>query len=148
MKLNFRECWDSIFLHIPLAHAFGRTGCFLVGCCWGKDICINVSGVEFTFANPVPLYAIIINTILFLFLKKVFNRIYVATAGFKLPGGSVVMLYLVLYGLTRLCLEGVRTEKIVAFSMTQAEIAMFCFIISGSVIFLRMLYNQKKYNEG
>lgn len=143
IKLKLWGCWDSIFLHIPLAHAIGRTGCFLVGCCWGNDICINLAGVEFTFANPVPLYAIFINSILFLFLNKVFGRTYGATSGFKPPEGSIVMLYLVLYGLTRLCIELIRIEKIVAFSMTQAQIAMVCFIITGTVILLRMIYNQK-----
>lgn len=144
MNFSFFESWDAIFLHIPLAHAFGRTGCLLVGCCWGNDICIKLSGIEYTVANPVPLYSIFVNLVLFLFLSNRFKKIYESSSGYKPQPGFIVVLYLLLYGLTRLFLELIRNEKTVGFGLTQAQIAMIFFIITGAVMLLRLRYKDKE----
>ena len=35
-KLNFWLLGDIALTSMPLGHAFGRTGCFMAGCCWGE----------------------------------------------------------------------------------------------------------------
>ena len=36
-KLNFLEYFDLVMPEIALAQGFGRIGCFLAGCCYGKE---------------------------------------------------------------------------------------------------------------
>ncbi len=48
-KLPFWATADILAVGIPLAHAFGRLGCFAAGCCWGT-VCARPWGV--TFTNP------------------------------------------------------------------------------------------------
>ncbi len=35
-KISFLKATDIIIPYVPLGHAFGRIGCFLYGCCYGK----------------------------------------------------------------------------------------------------------------
>jgi phosphatidylglycerol:prolipoprotein diacylglycerol transferase len=34
-KINFLDLMDFLIPYLPLAHVFGRIGCFLNGCCYG-----------------------------------------------------------------------------------------------------------------
>jgi phosphatidylglycerol---prolipoprotein diacylglyceryl transferase len=135
MKISLARGWDTIFLHIPLAHAFGRTGCLLVGCCWGNRLTINFWNTSVSFDNPVPLYAICINIGLYFFLKMKFNRIYLKKEETVLPEGSIPALYLISYGTIRFFLEFIRKEKIITGGLTQAQIAMIVYLILGVIIY-------------
>lgn len=37
MKIDIRVALDAFSLGLPLAQGFGRLGCFLAGCCYGKE---------------------------------------------------------------------------------------------------------------
>jgi len=139
-KIRYWEGLDTIFLHIPMAHAFGRTGCFLVGCCYGNRISFSFLGKEVSFENPVPLYAVIGNILLYLFLKRCFNRIYCKENERRKGTGTVTAFYLIGYGIMRFCLEMIRKEKIIAFGLTQAQLVMIVFILAGGLI----LYKAKR----
>ena len=45
-KLPFMRSGDVIAPVLALGHAFGRLGCFMAGCCWGKS-CPTTAGVQF-----------------------------------------------------------------------------------------------------
>ena len=53
-KLSVKAMADLIVVVIPLAHAFGRVGCFMHGCCWGK-VSSSVFAVTFPAHSPVWL---------------------------------------------------------------------------------------------
>jgi len=139
-KIRHREGWDTIFLHIPLAHAFGRAACFLVGCCYGNRVSFFFLGKEISFDNPVPLYAVIGNILLYLFLKRCFNRIYRKENEKRRGRGTVAAFYLIGYGIMRFSLEMIRKEKVLAFALTQAQLAMILFVLAGGLI----LYGTKR----
>lgn len=96
---------------IPIAHGFGRIGCYLVGCCHGIpfDSCISVIYTESLYApNHIPLFPVqlieaigdfLIATILLIAEKKVraFNPL---------------SLYLCLYSIMRFFLEFTRYDAI------------------------------------
>ena len=44
---------DVLCVGIPLAHAFGRLGCFFHGCCWGK---VSDSALAVTFPANSPVW--------------------------------------------------------------------------------------------
>ena len=87
------------------------------------------------FTNPVPLYAVLINIMLFLFLRWRYNRIY-NLDNVKDLSGLIVGLYLGIYGISRLAFEFIRKERIVAWGLTQAQIAMIVFIVISFMILI------------
>lgn len=124
---------DSLFLYVPLGHAVARCGCLLVGCCWGHPVSMSILNQTICFKNPVPLYEIIGNILLFLFLKTRYQRIYEAAPP-KGPGGTVAAFYLMGYGGFRMLLETLRAEKIIGMGMTLAQWSMMGFILAGLVL--------------
>ncbi len=143
MKIDFGQGWDVVFLHVPLAHALGRLGCFLVGCCGGREVSFYLWGASWSFENPVPLYAVLWNITLYWILHKQFLRVYAFPDTRPAPKGTVLAAYLILYGLGRMLLELLRKEKIIALGLTQAQIAMMGFILAGSL--LMVIINWKKH---
>jgi len=162
LKLRFWHVWDSIFVYIPFGHAVGRLGCLLVGCCWGRPVSFTLFSHHFEFNNPTPLYAIITNLLICFLLGHLHTRVYgkhlnkdndpegSATGGD--PGlqnrdsifsGSVFAFYFIIYGFVRFLYEFIRTEDILAWGLTQAQIAMIGYILTGSVIILSILIRHR-----
>jgi phosphatidylglycerol:prolipoprotein diacylglycerol transferase len=98
---------------LALGHAIGRLGCFSAGCCWGlptrlpwavtftnpraRDLVGVPLGVSL---HPTQLYESIGDLVIFALLYRQFLRPH--------RDGSVVSLYLILYGLLRFLVEFVR----------------------------------------
>ena len=130
LKLRLFLVMDTLFLFLPVGHAIGRIGCLLVGCCWGRPVTLSVFGSTYTFDNPVPLYEIGLNLLLFIFLRFQYNRIYAGDRSSS-GRGRIVAFYLIGYGCIRLGLETLRKEAAVAWSLTLAQWGMIVFILAG-----------------
>ena len=52
-KLNFLEYFDLVMPEIALAQGFGRIGCFLAGCCYGRETTSHF-GVVFPASSQAP----------------------------------------------------------------------------------------------
>ena len=50
-KEKISGLFDFVITAVPLAHAFGRIGCFLHGCCFGK-VCHSFPAVRFPITSP------------------------------------------------------------------------------------------------
>ena len=109
-----------------------------MGCCWGNPVSCTLFGHTFEFDNPIPLYAIFYKTMIFLFLRAWFNKIYSSDDN-RIYSGLITSLYFILYGNIRLVSEIYRKSQIVSWGLTQAQIAMICFIIFGSLIFITIM---------
>lgn len=63
MKIDIKKYLDVIIVIIPLLHSFGRIGCHLVGCCYGK-IChhknfpITIYQNSMFAPNNIPLFPV------------------------------------------------------------------------------------------
>ncbi len=136
MKFRYWDVSDAFFLYIPLSNAIGRVACFLMGCCWGGPISLSLFGHPLSFYNPVPLYEIAYNIAIFLVLRKMHARIYTSgDAGARsAEGGRITALYLILYGDIRFIMEFMRTEEILAWGLTQAQLVMIGFVAIGLAI--------------
>lgn len=111
-KLPAYRMLDIMAVTTCLVHIFGRTGCFLAGCCYGKPT-DSVLGVTFTdpacYAEPLgtPLFPaqvmeatyIFLVMLLLLALKKK-RRFY----------GQLFLIYLMLYAAGRFVLEFFRGD--------------------------------------
>lgn len=137
-KLSFFAYFDLLAPSVSVAQAFGRLGCFLAGCCYGKET-DSVFGVVFPEGSFAPAGVKLIPTqlissagdfaimiILLLFSKKSKYR------------GDVGALYLLLYGIGRFCVELLRVNEQGGFwGLTTAQLISVLFVIISLMLFVR-----------
>jgi phosphatidylglycerol:prolipoprotein diacylglycerol transferase len=109
-RRSFAEYSDMAAPSIPLFHAFGRIGCFLGGCCYGRE-----SAIGFTFrrslvesANgvrrlPVQLIESAFGFLLCAALWRAYRR--------SAAPGKLLYIYLAAYGVFRFILEFWRGDE-------------------------------------
>lgn len=142
-KCSFIKYFDLVMPSIALAQGFGRIGCFLAGCCYGRE---TDSFLGVTFHNPgyasygvsvlpTQLFSSAANFIHFFIL------IYFAKRA--KADGQVAGLYLILYSLGRFILEFFRGDPrgSVGPMSTSQFIAIFG-LLAGIGVFL---YCTKRY---
>lgn len=94
---------------LPLGHAIGRVGCFLVGCCYGRPYngIFAVTYTDSLFApNGVPLFPVQLLEAVLEFLIAIFLLTY----GRKWKGLTGLYWYIFLYSLCRFLLEFLRAD--------------------------------------
>lgn len=100
ISLPFWTTLDITFTGIPLAQAFGRIGCFLGGCCYGRptDLPWGVTLPGHAHAvHPTQLYEAVLNLGNFFILLTLFGR--------KSFNGRVFSQYLINYSVIRFFVE-------------------------------------------
>ena len=128
-KLSFLEYFDLVMPEIALAQGFGRIGCFLAGCCYGRQT-DAAWGVVFPAGSLAPSGVKLIPTQLISsgadFLNMAFLMIIAAkfsytavmkrkadgkeTAGKHMAAGNIGFLYCITYGLGRFAIEFLRND--------------------------------------
>jgi len=105
-RKDLLKIMNSLIPGVVLAHAFGRIGCFLAGCCYGIPT-QSFLGIVFPFGEsagvrvlPTQLYESLFLFILFFFLSK--NQ--------KIKGKEFSV-YLIAYGAFRVVLEFFRGDN-------------------------------------
>lgn len=108
--LVFLEYFDLLAPSLSLAQGFGRIGCFLAGCCYGKET-DSVFGVVFPEGSFAPAGVKLIPTQLLSsagdFLIMAILLIYSKKCK---RDGNVGALYLLLYGIGRFLIEFLRFD--------------------------------------
>lgn len=112
--VNFWQYADAMIPFLPLAHAFGRLGCFCAGCCYGRQMDppwgvhftsgIGGSNPELTYF-PSQLLEAGFNLLILLPILLVFSRK-------QRKPGQIVGLYFVCYGVFRFVNEYFRGDEI------------------------------------
>jgi len=107
---------DVLAPAIPLGHAFGRLGCTMAGCCYGRP-CNHEALYTLTFADPqsaarplgTPLYATQPISAVFLFILAglLLTLFYLWP---KRKPGTLLLLYGALYSIFRFCIEFLRGD--------------------------------------
>ena len=132
-KVKFWSIMDLTGLCVPLALAFGRVGCFLNGCCYGKPTTMPW-GVTFPTAaplvarHPTQLYELILDLALFGFLwwkKDDFAR-----------DGTAFWLFALGYGVIRFSMEFLRdhTTANAGFAFQMMSLALVV-VAAGFLLF-------------
>ena len=141
-KLNFLKYFDIVMPSIALAQGFGRIGCFLAGCCYGKrtdawygmefnhSVYQNMTGVK---VIPTQLIMSAANFIHFFLLIYIANKVYKAG-----KDGVVAGCYLLFYSIGRFLIEFLRDDPRggVGVLSTSQFISLFIFAAGvGMVLF-------------
>lgn len=135
-KWNVMDIFDCIVPGLAMAQGFGRIGCFLAGCCYGKETDLFL-GVKFpidslapagVYLHPTQLYSSVFDFALATFLI-VYSRD-------ERKKGRIASLYVILYSIGRFIIEFLRNDErgSVAFLSTSQFIAIFTLIL-GLVLF-------------
>lgn len=161
-KIPVRRALDVVISALPLAHAFGRVGCFLNGCCFGG---ITWSWVGMRFPRIVdPQTGEIIGSPVFRFHLK--HKLVTTAAEYSLPvhptqlyaigynllifavlslllwrrrrEGDIAWLYAVLYGTARFINEILRADQApVMWNLTIAQLICVPLVVFGVVMLVR-----------
>lgn len=115
---------------IPLAHAVGRIGCFLNGCCYGRPTEMPWGVyLEGAVRHPTQLYEVMVNL-------GVYALIWLAIAR-KPRAGTILALYLVSYPLGRFVTEFFRGDPRVRFiGLTLAQATSLAMMLAGIILWL------------
>jgi len=128
-RLHIMKYVDYIITYLPLAHAIGRIGCFLNGCCYGRPS--KAWGMAFPgMLEPViPTQLISSAFLFFLFFMLLSLR---NNAPKKLGSGLILGAYLSSYGAFRLLIEFIRGDNVpVAFGLRFSQWVSIVAIIMG-----------------
>lgn len=132
---------------LPIGHAFGRIGCFLVGCCYGKPY-TGIFAVTYTkslFApQGIPLFPVQIAEALIEFLLGICLLIFSR----KLWGYSALLIYLLVYSSARFLLEFLRHDEIRGRIgvISTSQLLSIVLIIFSLFCLIRHLINAKNSN--
>lgn len=135
LKISVRPYIQSCMGCLPIGHAFGRIGCFLVGCCYGRPY-TGFPSVTYTKSlyapNGIPLFPVQLAEALTEFLIGFCLMAFSP----KLKGSSAAFLYLSAYSFSRFFLEFARYDEargsIAGISTSQ----FLCIILFFSSVFL------------
>ena len=99
---------DAAAPAIPLFHVFGRTGCFMAGCCFGIEsefgftLSHSIAGAGDAVRFPVQLLESAVNLLLFIVLDALWRK--------RIAEGRLLRLYFILYGTVRFADEFLRGD--------------------------------------
>lgn len=102
-KMPFWQTVDLIVPYIALGQAIGRIGCFLNGCCYGKQADWGIFfPVHDLILQPTQLYSSASLFVIFFALKYFQNK--------KLSSGTIFILYLILASTQRFFIQFLRAD--------------------------------------
>ncbi len=119
-KIPFLKLADYMFLCALFWHAFGRLGCFLAGCCYGRPTTLPW-GVTFRDAHsmiPAQLLGVPIHPVQLyeslgdLIIASLLYRVLLATEKGKVKPGLVAAGHFMAYGVMRFSLEFLRGDDL------------------------------------
>jgi phosphatidylglycerol:prolipoprotein diacylglycerol transferase len=129
--MKFPITTDLLWMLVPpltIGHAIGRFGCFLAGCCYGKETelfwGIYLHGAK---RHPTQLLECVLLLSLGIFLLRS-----------RLPKRTLVSIYFVFYGLIRLWIEFLRGDAIRGQwgSLTPSQWISLVLVLAGITVFI------------
>jgi phosphatidylglycerol:prolipoprotein diacylglycerol transferase len=139
-KLPTWKIGDAMAPSIALGHAFGRLGCLMTGCCYGRA-CELPWAIHFpeghathgTGVHPVQLYESLLNFALWAWLEWFYRR--------KKFDGQIFASYLLVYAVLRAVVEMFRGDYAVRSAggwITPGQTVSALILIAGGILYWRL----------
>jgi phosphatidylglycerol:prolipoprotein diacylglycerol transferase len=143
-KVNLWKLGDVLTPSIPVGYFFGRFGCLMNGCCYGRPTdlpwaihfpgsCPDWPHGHPSFPNavhPTQIYDSLLNVILWIGLAWLYRR--------KKFDGQVFAVYLMAYALTRSTVEFFRGDYPNVGLMTPAQLLSIPIILCGIILYFTL----------
>jgi phosphatidylglycerol:prolipoprotein diacylglycerol transferase len=148
-KLRFLKYFDLVIPSVALAQGFGRIGCFLAGCCYGRETG-SVFGIVFHESAFAPNNISLIPTQLISSALDFLNFFALIIIARKAKAdGQVAAFYMIFYSIGRFMLEYYRGDldrgNVGSFSTSQF-ISIF-ILFTGLAVLLFNKFNTRKIRE-
>ncbi len=148
MKVDILQYMDIGIASIAIAQAIGRFGCFIAGCCHGKEVssdfplCVTYTNSSFAINYisyfPIQLVCVILNIINFVFLITLNKHVKIK--------GVTLFSYMITYGIGRFIIEFFRGDEIRGFIgplSTSQFISLFVTVIGITACMICILKYKK-----
>ncbi len=147
-KIDFISYFDLAAPSIALAQGFGRIGCFLAGCCYGRETDWSL-GVVFTNSHIAPHDVRLIPTQIFSSVGDfLITAVLLIFAKRKRNSGKVAGLYLVLYSIGRFIIEIFRNDPRGSVgSLSTSQLISIFTLLLGLVIYNYGKLSTKFFNK-
>lgn len=148
-KIDMLSYLDLMIPSVALAQGFGRVGCFLAGCCYGKET-DSWLGVVFTNSDFAPNGVKVLPTQLFMAGGDVLLMAVLLWYAAKRPlRGRTSAMYLILYSIGRFAVEFLRNDDrgTVGMLSTSQFIAIFTLMVGLVGFFVIAPKLKQKGNE-
>ena len=145
-KMDFFAYLDLMIPSVAIAQGFGRVGCFLAGCCYGKET-DSPFGIIFTNSSFAPNNVRLLPSQLFMAAGDfIIAAVLLWYSGKNPSKGKVSMLYLMLYSAGRFLVEFTRSDDrgFIGVLSTSQFIGIFTFIAGAVMYFLVLPSVEKK----
>lgn len=128
---------------IPLAHGIGRIGCFLDGCCYGKET-DSILGIKFTTTETKVWPTNLFEAIFLLILSAILLYLL-----FKKQSDFTMVIYLLSYGIFRFLIEFLRGDHRGSFipGISPSQFWAILFFLGGVVYLILLLVQKKREKE-
>lgn len=125
---------------VPFAHGLGRIGCFLDGCCYGKET-DSIFGIKFTTTATKVWPTNLFEAIFLLLLAGVL--FYFA---FKKNSRYAFPIYMISYGIFRFLIEFLRGDHRGSFipGLSPSQFWSILLFVGGIIYLIYVVYDQKK----
>lgn len=134
------DIFDAAGLYLPPAQALVNLCWLLFGCFEGKYTSMRMYGLYLRFKNPTPLYAIIADICIFIFLKRLYTATHNDESMRGRFGGVVFASYLMIHASVRIILNVFEKEYPIFLDMTLTQLAMGIYILFSISIFWVVFY--------
>ncbi|MCI5840123.1 MAG: prolipoprotein diacylglyceryl transferase [Peptoniphilaceae bacterium] len=135
-KIPFIDVTDIALASLPLGQSIGRWGNFMNMEAYGYETnlpwAMNINGVG---VHPTFLYESLADLLIFIFLQHMLKN--------QKFSGTISSFYLILYGIVRFFIEGLRTDSLYIFGLRTAQLVSILFVIFG-IMLLAYSFNRKK----
>jgi phosphatidylglycerol:prolipoprotein diacylglycerol transferase len=144
-RSSFIKTADCAACSITVAHAFGRIGCLMAGCCYG-----NVTDAWYgIYMRSVGAKVVPVQLFEALFLFALFASLMILTFRF---GRYVMPSYMIAYGIWRFFIEYARADErgdtLVSF-LSPSQLVAILLIIGGILLFaIELKIHKEKREEG
>lgn len=146
-KLEFLKFFDLVMPAIALAQGFGRIGCLLAGCCYGKETSCSVS-IVFHDSGYAPNGVMLVPTQIYSSILDFLHcGILLVVARKWNSSGMVAACYLIFYSIGRFILEYFRGDLIrgsVGCLSTSQFISIFTGLAGVCMLFWVLKRNKQK----
>lgn len=145
-KVPFLKFADLIIPSISIGQGFGRIGCFLAGCCYGKPT-DTILGVFFPAGSSAPSGVSLLPTQLFSSAGNflIFAALLVFYRYQKQYWGRTTGMYLVLYGVGRFIIEFFRGDTRTYFGpLSSNQYVSILFVLLGLILIFVIAKKQQE----